>query len=316
MGRAVITDAVGDTGEVPIAEHYCCPLDLAGRVGVIITAIDETWSLRETVNTLLTENAEAIGEIMIGIAPHTTAECRAVITALETAHPDRVRHHEQTRLRGAGGANRECIPLMRSSWLLLMAADLETHPGTVAAMIARAGVGDVDIVATSRWLGGGRFGNYSPIKRVCNWLFQRTFSTLYSVDLTDMTFGFRLYRAKELNRYAWHETGHAFFFETLIKPLRGGARVAEIKTHWRKRKEGTTHMPVFEYLRYFMIGLLTRAQPMRSLVLNRCPGEASAIRVGCSVDGERGRATGGSEGAGCGALLATSRENVRCPRSH
>ena len=269
-------DFVGATGEAPVAEPCRCTPDLGGKVGVIITAVDETWSLRETVDTLLTENAEAISEIMIGIAPHTTAECRAVITALEAAHQDLVRHHEQTGLRGAGGANRECIPLMRSPWLLLMAADLETHPGTAAAMIARASLGDVDIVATSRWLGGERFGNYSPIKRVCNWLFQHIFSILYGVHLTDMTFGFRLYRAKELNRYVWRETGHAFFFETLIKPLRCGARVDEVRTHWRQRQEGTTHMPAFEYLRYFKIGLLTRVQP----------------------------------------VLAASRRNVRCPRSH
>lgn len=239
---------------------------LRRQVGAIITAVDETWSLRETVETLLSENAEYIGEIMIGIAPHTSAECRAVIAALEADHPARVRHHEQARLRGAGGAIRECIPLTRSPWLLLMAADLETHPGTAAAMIARAGAGDVDIVATSRWLGGGRFGDYSPIKRVCNWVFQRLFSVLYGARLTDMTFGFRLYRADELRRYAWRETGHAFFFETLIKPLRCGARVAEVCTHWRKRQEGTTHMPVFEYLRYLKIGLLTRAQPVRQLL--------------------------------------------------
>ena len=42
-------------------------------VGVIITAIDETWSLRETVGTLLRQNADAIQEIMVGISPHTTA---------------------------------------------------------------------------------------------------------------------------------------------------------------------------------------------------------------------------------------------------
>ena len=239
---------------------------LRGRVGVIVTAVDETWSLRETVETLLSENAEYIGEIMIGIAPHTTDECRGVIAALETEHPDCVRHHEQSELGGAGGANRECIPMMRSPWLLLMAADLETHPVTAAAMIARAALGDVDIVATSRWLGGGRFGDYPPIKRICNWLFQRFFSVLYGVHLTDMTFGFRLYRAVELNRYAWHETGHAFFFETLVKPLRCGARVAEVRTHWRKRQEGMSHMAAFEYLRYLKIGFLTRVRPVRHLL--------------------------------------------------
>lgn len=248
------------------------------KVGVVITAVDETWSLRETVETLLSENADHIGEIMIGIAPHTTAECRAVIAALGADHPGRVRHHEQARLPGVGGAIRECIPLMRSPWLLLMAADLETHPGTAPAMIARADLGDVDIVATSRWLGGGRFGDYSPIKRVCNWLFQRFFSTLYGVRLTDMTFSFRLYRAGELRRYAWRETGHAFFFETLIKPLRCGARVAEVRTHWQKRREGTTHMSMFEYPRYLKIGLLTRVQPVRRLLAVSTGGKARCAR--------------------------------------
>lgn len=246
-------------------------------VGVIITAIDETWSLRETVDTLLRENPDTIHEIMIGIAPHTTRACRAVIAELESAHPAIVRHHEQMELCGAGGANRECIPLMRSPWILLIAADLETHPGTAAEMIERAGAGDVDIVATSRWLGGSRFGDYSLLKWICNWLFQWMFSRLYRVTLTDMTFGFRLYRARELCRYAWRETGHAFFFEALITPLRCGARVAEVRTHWRKRREGTTHMPATEYLRYFRIGLSTRARPARSLMAaapegsRRCP---------------------------------------------
>ncbi|MDE0056324.1 MAG: glycosyltransferase [Gammaproteobacteria bacterium] len=249
---------------------------VGGHVGIIITAVDETWSLRQTVDTLLSENSEAIAEIMIGIASHTTPGCRAVVAALEAAYPDRVRHHEQSRLSGAGGANRECIPLMRSPWLLIMAADLETHPGTVVSMISRAGMGDVDIVSTSRWLGGGRFGNYSPVKRVCNWLFQRFFSVLYRAHLTDMTFGFRLYRARELSRYEWHETGHAFFFEALVKPLRCGARVAEIATHWQGRREGTTHMRTSGYLGYFRIGLLTRVQPVRGLLVPR--GNASCTR--------------------------------------
>ncbi|MCY3819476.1 MAG: glycosyltransferase [Gammaproteobacteria bacterium] len=251
----------------PNREQSCPPPPgLAGKVGVVITAVDETWSLRETVDVLLADNPDAIGEIMIGIAPRTTVECRAVIAELEAAHPHLVRHHEQAALPGAGGANRECIALMRSPWLLLMAADLETHPGTAASMIARAGSGDVDIVATSRWLGGSRFGDYPPVKRVCNGLFQRLFSRLYGARLTDMTFGYRLYRARELTRYAWRETGHAFFFETLVKPLRCGARVAEVGTHWRKRREGTTHMPELEYLRYVKIGLSTRVRPASRLL--------------------------------------------------
>ncbi len=242
------------------------PRGAAGGVGVVITAIDETWSLRQTVDTLLREQAHAIGEILIGIAPRTTDACRMVVAELESAYPGTVRHHQQAVLDGAGGANRECIAMLRSPWILLMAADLETDPGTARAMIERAGAGDVDIVATSRWLGGARFGDYAPLKRLCNGLFQRLFSALYGVRLTDMTFGYRLYRATELRRYAWTETGHAFFFEALVKPLRAGARVAEVRTHWRGRREGTSHMPRAEYLRYFRIGLLTRVRAPASLL--------------------------------------------------
>ena len=42
---------------------------------------------------------------------------------------------------------------------------------------------------------------------------------------------------------------------------------------------------------------------MYSLPWNKCPGGASATGGDCSMDGERGRATGGADGAGCGALL-------------
>ena len=246
----------------------------AGGVGVVVTAIDETWSLRQTVDTLLRDQPGAIEEIVIGIAPRTTDACRAVIEAVEAAYPGVVRHHEQTVLDGAGGAIRECVAGMRSAWILFMAADLETDPDAVAGMIERARAGDVDIVATSRWLGGARFGDYSPLKRICNGLFQRMFSALYRVRLTDMTFGFRLYRAAELRRYAWTETGHAFFFEALVKPLRGGARVAEMPTHWRGRREGTTHMPSGEYVRYFRIGLSTRVRPLTSLLAGPREGVA------------------------------------------
>ena len=239
---------------------------LIGNVGVVVTAIDETWSLRETVETLLAENPDTISDILIAMAAHATPACRAVTGALENAYPSLVRRHEQARLPGVGGGIREGLGVMSSPWVLLIASDLETDPHKAAAMIARAGRGDVDVVTASRRLAGASFGDYHWFKGICNRLFQRTFSLLYGQRLTDMTFGFRLYRATELRRYGWSETGHAFFFETLVKPLRGGARVAEVPTVWRRRREGRSHISISEYLRYFKIGLLTRWRPLRALL--------------------------------------------------
>ena len=235
---------------------------LAGNVGVVVTAVDETWSLRETVDTLLAENPDTVSEILIVLAGHATPACRAVTHALETDYPDIARHHEQATLSGVGGAVREGIRLMSSPWLLMISSDLETDPRTAAAMIGRAGRGDADVVTASRRLGGTRLGDYHWLKGICNRLFQRAFSVLYGQRLTDMTFGFRLYRAAELRRYDWSETGHAFFFESLVKPLRGGARVVEVPTGWQRRREGVSHMSASEYLRYFKIGLLTRWRPL------------------------------------------------------
>lgn len=254
-----------DTAATAVRPDAGAP-SLAGNVGVVVTAVDETWSLRETVDTLLAENPDTISDILIVLAAHATPACRRVTDALETAWPGIVRHHEQARLPGVGGAVRECIRLMPSPWLLMIASDLETDPRTVTAMIARAGRGDADVVTASRRLRGASLGDYHWFKGLCNRLFQRTFSVLYGQPLTDMTFGFRLYRATELRRYDWGETGHAFFFEALVKPLRGGARVAEVPTGWRRRREGASHMSIREYLRYFKTGLLTRWRPLQALL--------------------------------------------------
>ena len=147
-----------------------------------------------------------------------------------------------------------------------MSSDLETQPEKVKDLIARAKMGDVDIVATSRWLDGGDFGDYSPPKKIANWLFQKIFSLLYGVALTDMTFGYRAYRTALFTRYQWRETGHAFFMESLVKPLRDGKRVVEIPVQWRRRQEGKSHIKLSEFVRYFRVGLIVKFAPRRTLL--------------------------------------------------
>lgn len=225
---------------------------------VIITALDETWSLKETVRRVAEENRETVSDIIMTIAPHTTADCRAAIDEMEAAYPGLVRRYEQRRLPGVGGALRECVELVDAEWFVMMSSDLETPPDRVREMIARARTGDVDVVATSRWMAGGDFGNYHPVKLMCNWVFQKFFSALYGCALTDMTFGFRVYRTALFRRFCWTETGMAFFFESLCKPLRMGARVVEIPVQWRRREEGESHIKASEFVRYFRVGLAVR----------------------------------------------------------
>lgn len=240
-----------------------------GGFAVIVTALDETWSVRETVERIVADNSDDVTDIVMAIAPHTTAECRAVIDEMEVKFPGLVRRHEQNRLPGVGGAIQECAELVTAEWTLLMASDLETPPEAAKAIIARAKQGEADIVSSSRWAKDGSFGDYSRIKRVCNWIFQKVFSALYLSHMTDMTYGYRAYRTELLRRYRWHETGLAFFFESLVKPLRDGRRIVEVPVRWQRRKEGVSHVKSAEFWRYFRIGLTVRFASRKSLLRDK-----------------------------------------------
>jgi glycosyltransferase involved in cell wall biosynthesis len=235
-------------------------LDRAGAtrrglgVSVVLPVMDETWSLEQTVAILLEDNAAHVVELMIVVSPRTSAESLATIERLQRAHPALVRVHRQT-LPYLGGALREAFAMTRGETTLMMASDLETDPRVVRAMIAEMERGGHDIVVASRWRGRHGFRGYSAPKHVCNFLFQKLFATLYRVPLTDLTYGFRLYRTSRLRNIRWEELKHSFLFEALVKPLRLGCRVAEVETVWEPRREGGSHNVLSSYVGYFRIGL-------------------------------------------------------------
>jgi hypothetical protein len=140
----------------------------------------------------------------------------------------------------------------------MMASDLETNPNDVGAMIAAAMKDPAGIVATSRWIRGGKFYGYSRIKLLCNWIFQHFFSCLYGTHLTDMTYGYRILPTKLVQAIEWEELRHPFNLETVVKPLRLGVTVTEIPSVWHPRVEGESQNPFFRNFAYFRIGLKTR----------------------------------------------------------
>jgi hypothetical protein len=216
--------------------------------------MNETWSLERTVQVLVAENRDHLAELLIVTSPRTTAESRRTIDGLAGQHPGLVRVHQQT-LPYLGGALQEAFALARGRTTLLMASDLETDPHVVPAMIRAMADGGHDIVVASRWCGRRGFQGYSGPKFVCNFVFQRLFAALYRVPLSDLTYGFRLYRTDVLRGIRWEELKHSFLFEALVKPLRLGCRVAEVPAVWEPRREGASQNMLSAYAGYFRIGL-------------------------------------------------------------
>lgn len=226
-------------------------------VSVILPVMNETFSLRETVDTILRGAKDDIREFIIVVCDHTTAEAMVTVGQIRAELGELVVVHHQ-KLPFLGGAIREAFDLARGSHVILMSSDLETDPRLVRPMIDLEAKNPSGIVTASRWIAGGSFAGYSKIKLPLNWVFQKLFSLMYGTRLTDMTYAYRIMPTRLVQSIHWEELRHPFLFETMIKPVRLGVPVVEIPAEWIARKEGESQNPFFRNFEYFRTGLKTR----------------------------------------------------------
>jgi glycosyltransferase involved in cell wall biosynthesis len=228
-------------------------------VSIIMPVMDETVSLRETVDIVMRENRpEDIHEVICVVSKFTKPESLAVCQELEQAYPGVVWTRQQVKPY-LGGALQDAFEWASGTHILLMASDLETEPRAAKNLIeeAREGWG---IVATTRWTEGGGFDGYNPVKLVANWFFQKGVNLLYRTNLTDLTFGYRIWRTETLRGHQWEELRHPFLLECLLRPLLRGVTSKEISVKWEARKEGESHNPFWRNFLYFRIALKLRFQ--------------------------------------------------------
>jgi hypothetical protein len=229
--------------------------------------MDETDSLRETVEVLLAENAKDISEILMVVCGKTTQPSMAVAEGLRARWPDLITVRSQQR-PFLGGAMRDAFEWSSGSHVLMMASDLETEPRTAKELIDTAR-SNIDIATATRWSSKGRFQGYGPLKYTLNWIFQILLRVLYGSNLSDFTFGFRIFRACWVKDVQWTELRHPFLLETILKPLRLGAKVVEIPTTWKARLEGESHNPFSQNFLYFRTALKIRFTPKEKMLQNR-----------------------------------------------
>ena len=232
-------------------------------VSIILPAMNETFSLDETVRVILEENSDDIKEIFIMLSPRGTPECAAMATTLAERYPHLVKPTIQKR-GFVGGAIRDAFELVTGDYTILMSSDLETDPHSVKSLIAKIREG-YDIVTATRWTGAG-FTGYNPVKYLFNKIFQSFFGALYGTPLTDLTFAYRIFKTEIVKRIKWEELRHPFLFETIIKPLRLGYRVAEIPSPWAARREGESQNTFWRNFDYFRIGFRVLRMPQDSML--------------------------------------------------
>lgn len=223
------------------------------NVTICLPAMDETYSLKETVDTIAnTCDHKDIAEFIILMCDRTTPESRAVAEQLvkdyEGVIPTYI--HNQ-KLPFVGGAIREGFDLAKGSHVVLMSSDLETDPNVIKDFVKYAKENPNKIITASRWRKGGGFKNYNKVKLVCNLIFERTIGLFYFVSLTDITYAFRIFPTALMQSINWTELKHPFFLETAVKPIRLGVKFIEIPAHWSARTEGVSQNSFMANFNYF-----------------------------------------------------------------
>jgi hypothetical protein len=232
---------------------------------VVLPVVTETDSFDQTVRVLREMNDDDILEILVVVCARTTPESLARCRAAAADSGGRMRIHHQ-ELPFLGGAMREAFQLASASHVVMMASDLETDPALVRTFVELAKEKPAAIVTASRWAAEGGFAGYGRVRVALNWTFQRLTSLLYRTELSDSTFGYRLFPTDLVQSINWEGLRHEFLLETVLKPLLLGVEVIEVPTQWTPRSEGVSQNSLAIQARYIGTLLTTRFKPRSALV--------------------------------------------------
>jgi dolichol-phosphate mannosyltransferase len=127
--------------------------------------------------------------------------------------------------------------------ILEMDSDFSHDPNDVPRLIAAAA--DADLVLGSRYVEGGRVGNWGLVRRFISRGGSLYAQVLLGLQVRDLTGGFKCYRRAVLEALPLdeiHSRGYAFQIETTYRAIRKGFHVREVPIAFVDREEGGSKM--------------------------------------------------------------------------
>ena len=213
-------------------------------VGTPVTVIVPTFNERDNVAELVARTASALAgwdaEILFvdDSTDDTAAEVARV--AADSAIPVRVIHRSENT-GGLGGAVVVGLGAAVADLCIVMDGDLQHPPELLPAILERHAAGDADVVAASRYIGGGdtsglgtalRYG----VSRTATWLTRAMFPRRLARSTDPMT-GFFLVDRRRLDLAGLKPQGFKILLEILA---RNDLRIAEVPMEFGERRHGTS----------------------------------------------------------------------------
>lgn len=213
-------------------------------MGTAVTVIVPTFNERDNVAELVERTAAALRgrDAEILFVDDSTDDTAAEVARVAPDAPVPVRViHREGNTGGLGGAVVVGLAAADSDICIVMDGDLQHPPELLPALLDRFAAGDADVVAASRYVGGGdtrglgtavRFG----VSRAATWLTRAMFPIRLARSTDPMT-GFFLVDRLRVDVAALRPQGFKILLEILA---RTDLRIAEIPMEFAERRHGTS----------------------------------------------------------------------------
>jgi dolichol-phosphate mannosyltransferase len=235
-------------------------VDPSYRISAILPVFSETTTLVDLAQDLVRLLGPDLFEIRIMTSPKSPSETLDACGRAGALFPN-TRVSAQRQNPGVGFAYRQGIEEAEGDLLLLMDTDGEFDAETAPRLLAKQRETGADLVVGSRWMRGGGVEGYPPLKYLFNRVYQALFRLLYRTRIHDLTFGYKLGTAALLKSLPVKAQFQEIGCEITLRALKAGARVEEVPTVWRCRKEGASTNPLKRNLRYASLALSILLSP-------------------------------------------------------
>ena len=237
------------------------------NLSIMMGAVTETDSLRNTVNTILDVcNPEDLKEIIICYSERVTPETMSVIEELKSKE-DMVPLVAIQQKRPFMGCINDAIDISRGSHCLLVASDGALDLNMIPCLIEKAKQEPETIHSLSRWMKGCKFYGYGTFKKVLNFCAQKFLAVLYMRNLTDFTIPVQIAPAELYKSIRFEETGFPFLIEMVLKPIRLGYKFTETPTNCYSRKDGKSSNSAKQTFSYLKTALHIRFMLKKDMLL-------------------------------------------------
>jgi dolichol-phosphate mannosyltransferase len=158
------------------------------------------------------------------------------------------------RRTGLGDAYRAALEHCSFRYTVIMDGDLSHDPMYIRRMVEIQKENQADVVVGTRYSGGGGVCGWSLRRRIVSQGANNLAKILLSLDVSDLTGSYRLYRTEALRVLVSkaRSTGYSFQMELMLLAKRLRLAVAECPIVFHDRRAGESKLSLAEILMYLV----------------------------------------------------------------